>query len=391
MPEDIDETIDEVEQSDTELLNDADVEIPEEIPEETEDKPDGEDTDEKEEEKKLAADEDKPFPHELPSFYEIKKEFPEFFKKFPVFRDMVFQSVEYRKMFPTVEDAREAVDDVIAFNGLRDSVLAGKTEDLLNAVEAADKAALTKMSTTFLPTLYKKNQELYVQAVTPIFENLSRAMFRSDNENTRNAATVLAHFMWGKDGESILKGEKTFVRNVEESDDEKRLKKEREDFETSKYNEFRGTCMSEMTSGMTRIITKGLDPDGTMSDYAKKTLITDIIAQVDKALTADASHMSVMNSRWLRTKREGYNLASKEKIVSAYLSRAKQVIPSIRDKARDDFFGNKRKSSESKLKKIDEVSSRKELVSGKSAPNGTGKQILKPDRALYRKMSDLDI
>ena len=109
---------------------------------------------------------------------------------------------------------------------------------------------------------------------------------------------------------------------------------------------FRGAAVADMRSGMIALISRGLDPDKTMSEYAKNTLISDIINQVDAALAADQNHMTVMNARWNRAKKDGFNTASKEKIVSAYLSRAKQVIPSIRDKARDEFLGTRKRSSE---------------------------------------------
>lgn len=101
--------------------------------------------------------------------------------------------------------------------------------------------------------------------------------------------------------------------------------------------------------------------------------------------------MSVMNSRWLRTKKEGYTLASKEKIVSAYLSRAKQIIPSIRDKERDAFLGTKKRASQAKVEEIDNKSSKEKTITfGRSG--GSGKpEVLKPSKELYRKMSDMDI
>ena len=386
MPNDV------LEQTDIELL--TDVEEPEIKESETEEDEVTEVTEvEKDEDKEKSEEKlDEPFPYERPSIQEIKKEFPDFFKKFPIFRDVVFQETEYRKLFPTIEDAKEAIDDNLAFNGLRDSILAGKTDDLFDAVEQTDKAAAVKLATSFLPTLYKKNQELYTAAVTPLLETLVRKLGGASDENTRNAGLVVAHFLWDKDGFDIVAGKKTFARSTEESDDAKKIREERSKFESEKYSEFRGSVIADMQSGMERLITRGLDPDGTMSDYAKKTLINDIISQVDKSLSADNGHMNVMNSRWLRARKEGLNTASKEKIVSAYLSRAKQVIPSIRDKARNDFLGIRRKSSEAKSEEIDNKSSKiKEVVSGRSGGNSSDKIVLKPSRDLYRKMSDIDI
>jgi len=389
MPEDV------LVETDNEILSD-DVEVPEEseIPEKSEDTELSDE--EKEEKEKLEKEakekeekEDKPFPYERPSIADIKAKYPEFFKDFPTFRDSIFREVEYTKMFPTIEDAKEAVDDVLAFNGLRDSVLAGKSEDIIDAIEQTDKKAALQFATGFLPALYKKNQEFYAAAVTPLFEKLARTLYNNSDENTRNAALVLAHFMWGKDGDGVVKGEKTFIKGNEESAEEKRLREDRSKFESEQYEGFRGAVLSDLSSQRRALITRGLDPQKTMTDSQKEMLIERIEKLVDQTLVSDASHMSVMNARWLRSKREGFNNTSKEKIVSAYLSRAKQVIPSIRDKERDAFFGTKKKASEKKIEEIDNRSSKKEVVSGRVA--GSQKEVLKPSKELYRKMSDLEI
>lgn len=387
----------EEQQSDAELLeSDATAsEASEATSDATASEEETEETEEEEEEgkekKEAKEDEDKPFPYERPSIQEIKKEFPEFFKKFPIFRDVVFREIEFTKVFPTIEDAKESLEDSLALTGLRNSVLAGKSEDIFDAIVETDKKAAERFALGFLSTLHSKDQALYSQAVSPLFETLCRTLGKSSDENTRNAALVVANYLFGENGDDITNGKKTFTRNLEETEDEKKIKKEREEFESEKLKDFTGGVVQEMQLGLVRMITNGLDPDKSMSEYAKKTLIHDIIDQVDKALASDKGHMSVMNARWLRAKKEGLNLASKEKLVSAYLSRAKQVIPSIRDKARNDFLGVRAKSSAKKAEEIEEKSERKKEVTSGSRSSSGGRTVLKPSRDLYHKMSDLDI
>jgi hypothetical protein len=351
-----------------------------------------EDETEEPEEKPQEMDDDKPFPFERPSLSEVKEKFPTLFKEFPIIRDIIFQETEYRKLFPTIDDAKDAVEDTLAYSSLRDSVLSGKADDLLDAVIQTDAKAAERFSTSFLSTLHKKNPDLYVQTITPVFENFVRQMYRSSDENVRNAAIVAAMHLFGDDARDLIEGRKTFSRSLEETPEEKKIKQEREEFENSKLNEFRGSVNQEMLTGMVKLISRGLDPDNTMSEKAKKILVNDILQEVDRSLAADAQHMKVMNARWMRVGKEGLNTASKEKLVSAYLSRAKQVIPSIRDKTRNEFLGIRKKSSDNLRNEIDNKSQRtKEVTSGRGSGNGVGKGILKPSRETYRRMSDIDI
>jgi len=106
MPEDVTEVVPADDKTDEELLV-------EEVPEEKEEE-------KKEEEKKEEAKEEEEEEEEeelelgprRPSFKEIKEKYPDFFKTFPELREAFFRESEYTKIFPTVEDAKEALEDL---------------------------------------------------------------------------------------------------------------------------------------------------------------------------------------------------------------------------------------------------------------------------------------
>jgi hypothetical protein len=374
-----------VEQTDEEVLNDDETpEVKEVVVDEDEDK-----IDEDEDKTEDKTDEDKPFPFERPLIKEIKAEYPDIFKKFPTIRDSLFQEIEYRKIFPNLDDAKEAVEDNIAFNGLRDSVLSGDPKPLLNAIDETDNKGLVKFAHSFLPALREKSAKTYSEVITPLFENFVRQLGNSRDENDRNAALVAARFLFGSDGDAIVEGKKTLSRVVEETEEEKAVKAERNKIADEQYKGFHNTVVNEMHSGLDKIITRGLDPDGTMTDAAKRMLVKEIKEEVGRVLQADANHLKIMDSHWLRSKRKGFNAASKDMIVSAYLSRAKQVVGPIRDKARNEFLGVRKKTSEETTKKI--VSAPKSVVNGKAASGERKPQVTAPRKIDWRKTSDLDV
>src|ERR1017187_1853317 len=272
------------------LVDEPEVEEPE-IEETDEEK----EAKEKDEDKVKKIDEDKPFPYERPSIGEIKAKFPDFFKEFPIFRDVVFREIEYTKLYPTIEDAKEAQDDSLALTGLRESVLEGKSEDIFNAIEQTDKKAATRFATTFLPTLFEKHNELYVQAITPVLETLVRKLAGTGNENSRNAALVIAEYLWPNQGEGIVNGTKTFARSTEESEEEKRIKEERTKWNSDQYDGFKSNVLGDLGTQRRSLISRGLDPQKTMTEGQREMLIERIEKLVDQALVADTSHMSTMN------------------------------------------------------------------------------------------------
>lgn len=384
----------EIASTDTELLNDeTEVVVEEEEEKPSEQSEDEEDQEKKKEEekKKKEEEEDKRFPHERYSLAEIREKYPEIFKEFPGLRDSIFREIEYTKKFPTIEDAQDALEDSLALEGLRESVLAGKSEEIIEAIKATDEKAVEKFALTFLPTLYAKDNALYTRTISPILENLTQKLGQSRDENERNAAIVLARWLWGTNGDKIVEGTATFSKRLEPSEDEKKLQEERSKFQTEQFQNFQNVVIGEAVSERKKLISRGLDPDKSMTDSQKEMLIERIEKLVNQELEADKSHMSVMNARWLRSKREGFNDASKDKIVAAYLSRAKQVIPSIREKEKAAFLGTRSKAAKRKVEEIDNKSSQEKVTpSGRVTSSGNA-TALKPGRELYRKMSDIDI
>jgi len=382
-------------ETDNDILN-KEVED-EKVTEEPEKEVETEETEEEDKEKKPASeDEDKPFPYERPSIQEIKAKYPDFFKDFPIFRDVVFRELEFTKVFPTIDDAKESLEDSITLSGLRDSVLAGKSEDVFDAVKNTDEKAAETFALTFLPTLYKKDNELYKQALTPVMEAAARNMFSSSDENVRNAAIVFIKHLWpGLSNDNVMaivEGRGTLAKNLTESEDAKKLKEERQRNAENELTKFHASTIQELGKQRAALISRGLDPEKVLTEAQKQYLVKEIANEVDKQLIADEIHMKNMNARWLRATKEGFNDTSKEKIISAYLSRAKQVIPSIREKVKNDLLGARANHSRKTIENIDSKSnSRKEVVSGKVSGSQGSETELKPSKKLYREMSDIDI
>src|SRR5438445_13483185 len=63
---------------------------------------------EEEDEEDLVLEKDAKIPFDRPTIKAIKAEFPEFFNKFPELKESYLREIEFTKIFPTVEDAKEA-------------------------------------------------------------------------------------------------------------------------------------------------------------------------------------------------------------------------------------------------------------------------------------------
>jgi len=366
------------------LLDEVDPKVPveeeksEEEPEEVEEPEEEEESEEEQEEEVNEEDEKKPDSiYDRPSFGEIKAKYPNITKDFPQLRDMFYREVEFTKFFPTVEDAKEAFEDNEAFTALQESVMQGSAESLIDAVSTQSKESLAAFSQDFLIKLYNKDTQVYWNTITPVLENITRQMAKSNNEDDRNAAITLSNFLFGTS--EIAEGKATTVKKIE-------LKKEKDDGFSPEQVQ---TVTDQANLVLAGLIDKGIDAETrkALTPFVKKSIIRDCIDQIHTQLSQDNAHKTVMYSRWKRAKINNYSDDDKAKIISTFLARAKSLIPAVRAKLVNDALGNQKKIAKEKEEKI-----MRNISPGKVMNGGPSRESSKPSSKVdYRSMSDLDI
>ena len=288
--------------------------------------------------------------YDRPSIKEISEAFPEFFTKFPALKDMYFREQEFSSVFPTIDEAKEASANAQAFNDLSSKVLNGDTASLFNAVKTADEKAFGKMIEGLLPTVYKMSPELHWKATLPLTQNLVRAFYlegeKRRNEDIMNSAQHLSDFLFGDVG--VAKGERNLLpkKESEESEEAQQLKAERQLLNVEKYTNFFNGIKSKADEEISRtILERGehnrlkIDPDNVFSDFIRDMISKKTYEELENQLKSDKAHMKYINSLWNRAKESGYNEEWKSKILSAYLARAKPLIPKIRAKFVSEAMG----------------------------------------------------
>jgi hypothetical protein len=357
-----------------------------------------EETEESEEEVEEAQSEDlDSHPFNRPSIKLVEEKFPGFFKQFPALRDMYFREAEYSKLFPTVDDAKEANENNTAFNEIRESVFQGNGNKFFSAIKEVSEKDLEKFSTTVLSTLFQVHPQSFWRAANPLVEDIAKNMFekgkKEGNESLQNAARYLSDYFFGNT--EIAEGKKTSIIKVE---DDSGVKQEREKFDNEKSVVFKGTIETDVRSQLVSLIEgkdsktgkSRLDPDSVFSNFIRTTIIDRVIEDLGSQLTLDKDHIRYMDSLWNKAKQSGRTDADKARIISAYLARAKSLVPSLRSKYVSEALGQKTRISSEKKEKIEEINSR--VSSGTQGRGSNGKEKgYNPKSINYSKTSDADI
>jgi hypothetical protein len=389
------------------LKGDVDVKNPETEEEDSdniesgdfEDEPDSDDPDEdldtSEEDEKPVKVKTKEF-IEIPKYKEITKKYPELFKDFPHLRHAFFHAKEYREMFPTVEDAKEAIENLEGFQTLQDAISKGGTEGAVAVLDSMKKLGdetLSNFASNFLSGVKKTDQDLYYQVITPELVNFTRSLYnagiRNDNDNLKNTALVAALHFFGD--AKVASGEKDIKVPVKEAKKDDTLDAERKSFKQERYTIFYNDVVSDSNTKLSRMVQEGLDPKGNMSDGMKELVVEKVLKELSKTLGADPIHTARMNSLWKKAGTDNFNSSWKSKILSAYLEAAKDIMPKIRSKVRSNVLGIKDRSLETSTNSSG-VKKRVEPQStvGNSRRQSSSSRDIDPKKIDWKKTSDLD-
>lgn len=336
-------------------------------------------------------------PFARPSIKEINEAYPDLFKKFPSLRDMYFREAEYSKVFPTIEDAKDSQEKATYYDDIRSDVFEGNGSKLFNGIKEADPKALDRFSQTVLATLFQVNPSSFWRAANPLIEDVARNMFqkgvKEGNESLQNAARHLSDFFFGN--VEIAEGKRTSV--VAEKGEDSSVKQERDAWDQERYQEFRGKIENETRNELVKLISEvhpktgksRLDPDSNFSKFIRDSITEKILSELGSQLTADKDHIRFMDSLWDKAKKNGRTDSDKARIISAYLARAKSMIPTLRAKYVSEARGDGARRAE-KVKDVTEKAISR-VSSNSGRPSNGRRESYNPRDINYRKTSDDDI
>lgn len=339
-------------------------ETPAEFPEE----------DEKPEEEEELAEEKEDSPKAI-RFGEIKKEYPDLFKKYPELRVNYFKAEQYGEVFPTVDSAKEASAKADVFDNFSLQAANGDLGEILVTVGNNNPNALGGIAEKILPQLYSLNPQLYVKALNPEIKRVLQTAWKSakesKNENLANSVAHLAQFL-GLDkaqpqSQSGPDPEKEELRNQLVQT----YNRDAENFNNSVYD----LAGAEMA----KLVKAGINPKD-FNEWQISKLTEDVMTEVVEVLKKDGKTQKQIQYLFNQAQRNGLSEDSRASIVSAYLAGAKMIIPQIRQRILAKAQGKG-------------IELRKKINVGQGSAPGRNTSNRVPSRKEIREkgMSDLDI
>ena len=269
---------------------------------------------------------------------EILKKYPTLFKDFPYLEKAYYREQQFTEIFPTIEDAKTAIENNQTLESFEKDLETGNTEIILKAVKASNPKAFAKIADDYMTTLAKVDEGAYHHVLGNTIKHTIVAMVeearRSENDGLRAAASLLNQFVFGtsefKAPVKLAVNEPDVKSNDDKVSDREKQFIERA-FETSK-----GELNTKVNNVLKSTISQNIDPKESMTEYVRKNATRDAVEVLEGLIKKDSRFTVIIDKLWQQAEKTNFSAASIDTIKRAYLSKAKTLLPAVIKKARNE-------------------------------------------------------
>lgn len=270
---------------------------------------------------------------------EILAKYPKIFKDFPYLETAYYREQQFTKYFPTMDDAKSAAEAVETMGNFENDLKIGNTETIIASVKQANPKAFNKLVDNYLPTLAKIDSKAYGHVIGNVIKHTIHSMVtegrRANNKQLEAAASLLNQFVFmtseytppsnlsdGKD--DVPDEQETKISERETRFLEQQIKAAQGDLDTRVNNIYKST------------IEANIDPKESMSDYVRRQATRDALESLSDAIDKDSRFKIIVDKLWAYAKSKDFDKPSLDRIKSAYVSKARTLLPSVIKKARNE-------------------------------------------------------
>jgi hypothetical protein len=217
-------------------------------------------------------------------------------------------------------------------------------------VRETNPEGFRKIVDEYLPTLAKVDEPAYFHVignmtkhtiVTMIQEARRMGVGQDKDGNPlpgnqlQTAAMLLNQFVFGT---SEFKPPTQLSRQgkPEENTKEKEIQQREQQFVSRQFETTRVDLNTRVNNTLKNTIDGNIDPNKSMTDYVRKNASRDALDNLETAINQDARFRALVDKLWEKAFQEGFSKESTDRIRSAYVSKARTLLPSVIKKARNE-------------------------------------------------------
>ena len=325
---------------------------------------------------------------------EILAKYPKLFKDFPYLEKAYYREQQFTEVFSTIQDARMSADKARVLDDIESQVMNGDISSVLTAALQEDPNVFYKIADNYLPTLKKVNQQAYYNVLGNVIKDTIITMVKEgralgdQGAPLQAAANVLNQFVFGSQNFTPPQSLSKQAR-PEEVQKEQQIAQERQQQVYSQFTSVKDDLQTRADNVLKSTIDQHIDPSGTMTDFVKTHATKEAMDTLDSLIQKDTRFRGLLDKLWERAFQTNFNKESTDKIKSAYLSKAKTLLPTVIKKARNNALGGRKRESVQEDILGTTASKKGPITPGRSTSPSSGK--FKSAKDIPRNMSTLDV
>jgi len=313
----------------------------------------------------------------------ILAKYPNIFKEFPYLETAYYRSQKFTEVFPTIDDAKEALEASTTLRNFEQDIMTGSVKGVLKSVKENSPDTFNKLVDNYLQDLFNADATAYHHVTGNLVRTLAANMVReantSGNDALKAAAVLVNQFMFG---ESNFKPPTNLSKEEPKSGKEDELKQKEMEFNQRQYNTALTNVQDKIQNRLKTAIDDNIDKSGAMSSYEKKNASRDCLEKVHDSIKQDKSFQGYLDRLWRDAFNKNFSEDSLGAIRKAYISKAQGLLPSAIKKARQEALGTTSKRVKEGEKSPNKTPIRPGRTAGSSKPS--------PIKALPKGMSMMD-
>lgn len=286
-----------------------------------------------------------------PKLSDVLKKYPNLTKDFPFFSGALRREQEYTEMFGTVADAKEIIEKAKDYDDFSAGLLKGDLTEVLKTVKTNSEEAYGDLIDNILPTLSRVDNNAYTwmigdvirrSIISGVKEASNLGEDTEEGKQLKAACAIFHKFMFGNTNlvAPIKFGKGKGPENQEIKDERSKIAEERAEILIDRYEENFNTIDERVENTLRATVAEHIDTKSLMSPYVKRNAINDAIDKLDELIGEDTRFTAHLERLWQNAIENGFNSESMAKIKSAYLGKAKSLLPSVIRSTRAEALKN---------------------------------------------------
>lgn len=261
---------------------------------------------------------------------EILAKYPKLFKDFPYLERAYYRNREFTEMFSVPKEAREAKNKADTLDNFERVLMSGETHEVLRAVKQTDEKSFAKIVDNYLYDLAKVDPVAANHVTGNVVKHTIAAMLRTaqkeGDDTLEAAAKILNKFIFLT---SDIQQPVALTKKEQPNPELDRIAQERQQFAQERYQTTVTEIGGKIENRIKATIDANIDTKEIMSDYVRSNASRDVYEKLTQALLSDKQFQTVKDRLWKRAAENNYSKESLQSIESAFISKAKTLLPTV--------------------------------------------------------------